>query len=353
MLFSIVYAVLCLILDLVVLRPRKEGAIRLELVALRQEVRVLRRRTKRVVWRPTDRLVLTALSRYLPRTAGAVFPVRPETLLRWHRELVRRKWALFARRRRPGRPSVLRECRELVLRLAGENPRWGYQRLRGEVAKLGYRVSATTIRSILGRQGRGPAPRRGLSWREFLTAQAGGLLACDFFTVETVRLQVLYVLFFIELQSRRVFVLGCTPHPTEAWVTQQARNLSWQIDGSPFRVLIRDRDSKFSRSFDQVFIAQGFRVIRTPYRSPRANAHAERWVGTARRECLDWLLIRGVNHLEWVMAEFARHYNAARPHRALQLRPPAASAATHRPVGKVVRRDRLGGLIHEYEHSAA
>jgi transposase InsO family protein len=247
----------------------------------------------------------------------------------------------------------LRECRELVLRLAAENPRWGYQRLRGELAKLGYRVSATTIRSILGRHGRGPAPRRGLSWREFLTAQAGGLLACDFFTVETVRLQVLYVLFFIELQSRRVFVLGCTQHPTEAWVTQQARNLSWQIDGSPFRVLIRDRDSKFSRSFDQVFIAQGFRVIRTPYRSPRANAHAERWVGTARRECLDWLLIRGVNHLECVMAEFARHYNAARPHRALQLRPPAASAATHRPVGKVVRRDRLGGLIHEYERSAA
>ncbi len=227
-----------------------------------------------------------------------------------------------------------RECRELVLRLAAENPRWGYQRLRGELAKLGYRVSATTIRSILGRHGRGPAPRRGLSWREFLTAQAGGLLACDFFTVETVRLQVLYVLFFIELQSRRVFVLGCTQHPTEAWVTQQARNLSWQIDGSPFRVLIRDRDSKFSRSFDQVFTAQGFRVIRTPYRSPRANAHAERWVGTARRECLDWLLIRGVNHLEWVLAEFARHYNAARPHRALQL---ARQQPAPRPIGRSER----------------
>ncbi|MDQ6944699.1 MAG: helix-turn-helix domain-containing protein [Actinomycetota bacterium] len=150
MLFSIVYAVVCVILDLVVIRAPKDAAIRLELVALRHEVSVLRRRTKRVVWRPADRLVLAALSRHLPRTAWAVFPVRPETLLRWQRELVRRKWALFARRRRPGRPSVFQECREVVLRLAAENPRWGYQRLRGELAKLGYRVLATTIRSILG-----------------------------------------------------------------------------------------------------------------------------------------------------------------------------------------------------------
>ena len=289
MLFSIVYAVVRLILDLVAVRPRSDAAIRLELVVLRHEVRVLRRGAKGVAWCPTGRLVLAALSRRLPRSAWPVFPVRPETLLRWHRELVRRKWALFARRRRPGRPCVSPECRELVLRLTAENPRWGYQRLRGELAKLGYRLSGTTIRSILGRQGMGPAPRRGQSWREFLTAQASGLLACDFFTVETVRLQVLYVLFFIELESRRVFILGCTEHPTDAWVTQQARNLSWQIEeGSHFRILIRDRDRKFSQSFDQVFSAQGVRVIRTPtgHRKPRRMPNdgsgryaASAWIG--------------------------------------------------------------------------
>ncbi|HEY8735837.1 MAG TPA: integrase core domain-containing protein [Candidatus Dormibacteraeota bacterium] len=354
MFFLIVYAGFRLLVDLVAVQLRGERAVRLELIVLRQEIRMCRRRTNRLGWRPTDRLVLAALSRYLPRSAWAVFPVRPETLLRWHRELVRRKWALFARRRRPGRPAVSPECRDLVLRLAQENPRWGYQRLQGELAKLGQRVSATTIRSILQRQGGGPAPRRGPSWREFLRAQASGLLACDFFTVETVRLQLLYVLFFIELHSRQVFVAGCTEHPTEGWVTQQARNLGWQIEeDGRFRLLICDRDTKFSRSFDEVLAAQGVRVIRTPYRSPKANAYAERWVGTVRRECLDWLLIRGANHLERVLAEFAMHYNAARPHRGLQLRTPIPSAVSPRHVGKVVRHDRLGGLIHEYERAAA
>ena len=201
---------------------------------------------------------------------------------------------------------------------------------------------------------RGEAPRRdtGLSWREFLKAQADGLLACDFFTVETVRLQVFYVLFFIEVHSRRVFVVGCTRHPTAAWVTQQARNLTWEMEDR-IRLLIRDRDRKFSRSFDEVFASQGVRVIRTPYRSPRANAYAERWVGTARRECLDWILVRNGDHLEQVLTEFVAHYNAARPHRGLQLRPPVPRPVAPLPTGKVLRRDRLGGLIHEYERAAA
>ncbi len=341
MFFSIVYAVFRVLVDLVAVQVRSDRAVQLELVVLRQEVRMLRRRAKRVSCRPRDRLVFATLSRYLPRSAWVVFPMRPETLLRWHRELVRRKWALFARRRRPGRPAILPECRELVLRLAAENPRWGYQRLQGELAKLGYRVSATTIRSILRRQGGGPAPRRGLSWREFLSAQASSMLACDFFAVETVRLQVLYVLFFIEVQSRRVFVAGCTAYPTETWVTQQARNLSWQIgeDGRR-RLLICDRDTKFSRGFDEVFAAQGVRVIRTPFRSPKANAYAERWVGTVRRECQ-------------VLAEFAMHYNAARPHRGLQLGTPIPYALSPLAAGRVGRRDRLGGLVHEYERLAA
>jgi putative transposase len=311
--------------------------------------------TARIAWRPGDRLVLTALSRCLPRAAWLVFPVQPETLVRWHRELVRRKWAAFGRRHRPGRPPLSAASRALILQLANENPRWGYQRIRGELLKLGHSVSATTIRAQLRRHGIPPAPERaGLSWRAFLRAHAAGVLACDFFTVETIRLQTLFVLFFIELQTRRVFVAGCTEHPSAAWVTQQARNLAWQLDEEGRRptLLIRDRDAKFAPSFDTVFRAADVCVVRTPVRAPRANAVAERWVGTVRRECLDWLLIVGQRHLEQVLKVYVAHYNTARPHRALQLGAPLARGQPTRPATcpeGVIRRDRLGGLIHEYE----
>ncbi len=185
MLPSLLYATARLLLDLFLLRCRSGTARDLELLALRHEVRVLRRR-QRIAWRPGDRLVLAALSRCLPRAGWPAFPVRPETLLRWHRELVRRQWSAFGRHRGPGRPLLPPVCRDLVLRLATENPRWGYQRIRGELLKLGHRVSATTIRSLLRRHRLPPAPRRaGLSWRAFLRAHASGVLACDFFTVET------------------------------------------------------------------------------------------------------------------------------------------------------------------------
>ncbi len=297
--------------------------------------------------------MLAALSRALPRSAWGVFPVRPETLLRWHRELVRRKWAAFGRRRGPGRPPVSAECRQLILRLATENPRWGYQRVRGELLKLGHTVSATTIRAILKRHGLGPHRARvGPSWREFLTAHAQALLACDFFTVETVRLQVVYVLFFVELATRRVFVVGSTEHPTSAWVTQHARNLAWEIEeGFQPRFLIHDRDKKYAMAFDQVFAAEGVQIVRTPLRVPRANAHAERWVGTVRRECLDWLLILSPRHLEEVLRAYVSHYNMQRPHRGLGLRAPVPTPFL--ATGSVVRRDRLGGLIHEYSRLAA
>jgi putative transposase len=355
MLPSLLYGVVRLLLDLALVRCHSGTVRDLELLALRQEVRVLRRRTKRIAWRPGDRLVLTALSRCLPRANWQAFPVRPKTLLHWHRELVRRKWAVFGRRRGPGRPPLPAACRDLVLRLAAENPGWGYQRIRGELLKLGHHVSATAIRSLLRRHGVPPAPRRaGLSWRAFLRAHAQGVLACDFFTVETVRLQTLFVLFFIELQTRRVFVAGCTEHPSAAWVTQQARNLAWDLNEAERRptILIHDRDAKFPASFDAVFRAEDVRVVRTPVRAPRANAVAERWVGTVRRECLDWLLILGPRHLEQVLEEYVAHYNAARPHRALELRAPLARGQPTQlpsPVEKVIRRDRLGGLIHEYE----
>jgi putative transposase len=247
----------------------------------------------------------------------------------------------------------------LVLQLAQENPGWGYQRLRGELLKVGHCVSVTTIRSLLRRHGVPPAPgRAGLSGRAFLRAHTAGVLACDFFTAETVRLQTLFVLFFIELHTRRVFVAGCTEHPSAAWVTQQARNLAWDLNEAERRppLLIHDRDAKFPAAFDAVFRAENVRVVRTPVRAPRANAVAERWVGTVRREWLDWLLILGQRHMEQVLEEYVAHYNAARPHRALGLRAPLAHRHLVQPrrrVAEVLRRDRLGGLIHEYEPVAA
>ncbi len=213
----------------------------------------------------------------------------PQAVLRWHRELVRWKWSCGARRR-PGRPSLDEATRALILRLARENPRWGYQRIQGELAKLGLRVSATAIRTLLDRHGLGPAPRRGgVSWPVFFRQQAASIPACDFFTVETMWLKTLYVLFFIELGSRRAHLGGCTANPDTAWVTQQARNLAreWPAAEGQVRFLVRDRDSKFTEAFDEVFRSEAVRVLRTPVRAPRANAYAERWVRTVRTECLD------------------------------------------------------------------
>jgi putative transposase len=353
---SILYALVGLLTDLALLRCQDDRTRDVELLALRHEVRVLRRQVKRTAWQPGDRFVLADLSRRLPRAAWGVLPVRPETLLRWHRELVRRKWAAFGRRRGPGRPSLPADLRRLIERLAAENPMWGYQRIRGELLKLGHDVSATAVRSTLRRGGVPPAPRRtGLSWPAFLRAHAGAVLECDFFVVETVRLQTLHVLFFLEVHSRRAFFVGCTAHPTAAWVTQQARNVLWDLDEADRRptVLIRDRDTKFPGPFDAVFHAEGVRVVRAPYRAPRAKAHAERWVRTVRREILDWVLILDQRHLERVLREYVAHYNLARPHRALGLRAPMARGQPSLPIGEIVRRDRVAGLVHEYAREAA
>jgi len=240
--------------------------------------------------------------------------------------------------------------------MARENPRWGYPRIRGELRKLGVHVGATTIRRIIKAAGLTPAPRRGgPTWWQFLRRQALGVLATDFFTVETIRLKTLYVLFFIELATRRVHVAGVTEHPDSAWVTQQARNLV--IDGrlDDATAVVHDRDAKYSGPFDEVFRTEGVAVVRTPFRTPRANAFAERWVRTVRTECLDWTLVRGRRHLVRVLKTYARHYNQARPHRGLGLDAPEGAGSTlispSRPP-LVHRRDLLGGLIHEYEVAA-
>ena len=237
----------------------------------------------------------------------------------------------------------------------GRTRAWGYQRISGELGKLGVRVSATSVRTILRRRGLGPAPRRrgGPSWSTFLRAHAAGIVACDLLTVETIGLRRLYVLFFIELKSRRVWLGGVTTRPSGPWVTQQARNLFLAMADrrGPVRFLIRDRDTKFAGSFDEVFASEGVRVIRTPIRSPKANAFAERWVRTARCECLDWLLILNRRHLERVLRVYVDHYNRARPDRGLGLRTPDDRLIRPPldPVPEVRRRDRLGGLLHEYE----
>jgi putative transposase len=250
----------------------KARANDVEVLVLRHQLAVLRRQMSRPRLRRRDRLLMVALSRVLPRERWSAFLVRPQTLLRWHRELVRRTWT-YRHRSAGGRPAICDEVRDLVLRIGRENPRWGRIRIKGELAKLGIVVSATTFRMLLRRHGLGPAPRRsGPNWKQFLQNQATSVLAVDFFTVETVWLRTLYVLFVIDVKTRRVHVAGATAHPNRDWVTQQARNLSWHLqDGGPFRFLIRDRDSKYTGSLDAVFAADGIATILTPHRSPRAT----------------------------------------------------------------------------------
>jgi transposase InsO family protein len=355
--WSFVYLALRRVLDLVLLCCRSAEAKEIEILVLRHELAVLRRQQPRPHLQPTDRALLAALSRLLPRARWSVFLVRPETLLRWHRRLVRRRWTYPTTSN--GRPAIADQLQQLVVRLARENPRWGYQRIHGELLRCGVGVSASSIRRVLRAHGLDPAPRRApTSWRSFLRQQATGILACDFFTVDTVLLRRVYVLFVIELDSRRVHLAGVTAHPTGWWVVQQARNLVAVLDeqATAFRFLIRDRDAKFTRAFDDVWRSTGAEIILTPVRAPNANAYAERWVGTVRRECLDQLLIVGRQQLVRVLRTYVEHYNRHRPHRSLGHMAPVPSVPAEPRSGPILgglrRRDLLGGLIHEYEPAA-
>jgi transposase InsO family protein len=327
--------------------------------------RRFRRQVGRCAYQPADRALLAVLSRLLPRSSWGTFGVTPTTLLSWHRRLVTRRWTYP--HRPPGRPPVDDQTTTLVVGLARENPRWGYRRIQGELRKLGVCLAACAIAKILKDHGFGPAPRRsGPTWRQFLRAQASGVVATDFFHVDTVLFKRLYVLFFIELGRRTVWITGVTAHPNGGWVTQQARNVTGDLADEEIttRFLVRDRDTKYVASFDEVFKAEGAEILRTPFRAPNANAFAERFVRTVRSECLDHLLVVNQAHLERILRSYARHYNGHRPHQGIAQKIPAPespaplrvvpiSVGRHphyrRHPGRMRRHNRLGGLIHEYE----
>ncbi len=309
MAFGLVYLMLTRVLSWLALLARSDAAKDVEILMLRHEIAVLRRTHVRPTLTWLDRAVLSALSRLLPTSLRQLRLVSPRTLQRWHAQLVARRSTYP--HRRPGRPPTAPPIRALVLRMTRENPRWGYRRIQGELVGLGHPVAASTVWKILKDAGLDPSPRRaGPTWSQFLRAQAHAILAVDFAHVDTVFLRRLYILLVIEHGRRRVHLAGITTHPTGSWVTQQARNFLMDLGehADRFRFLIRDRDSKFTAAFDAVFTGADIRIIRTPIRAPRANAIAERFIGTLRRECLDQLLITGQRHLAVVLQEYLEHY---------------------------------------------
>ena len=361
MLLKIVYLLTCRVFSLAVLVFRGDRAKDAELLVLRHENAVLRRHVGRVRYDPADRVWFAALARLLPRRRWTgIFPVTPATLLAWHRKLAGRKYDT-SKRRKPGRPPTVRSVARLVVRLAKENPLWGHRRIHGELTKLGIAVAPSTVWEILRAAGIDPAPRRsGPTWRQFLAAQAAGILAVDFLHVDTVLLKRLYVLVFIEHGSRRMHLGGVTAHPTGNWTAQQARNLALTLDErfENVRFLTRDRGSNFTTSFDAVFQAAGTRILRTAVQAPRMNAICERLVGTLRRELLDRVLILGEGHLRAVLAEYQVHYNTARPHQGIAQRVPDGKhngghlTVAHLDRGPIHRKPVLSGLINEYARAA-
>ncbi|MFE5087684.1 integrase core domain-containing protein [Streptomyces mirabilis] len=338
-----------------VLLCRSSAAKNAEILILRHEVAVLRRQINAP--KPTwpDRAVFAALARLLPRIPRGHWIVSPRTLLAWHQRLAKGKWTQPAS---PGRPPITEELYNLIIRLGVQNPRWGTRRIHGELRRLGHRISAASVRRILRQACLGPAPRRQSirdEWAAFLKAQASGLLATDFFHVDTIGLQRLYALFVMEVRTRTVHILGVTAHPTAAWATQQARQLLWQLGDRPdeFTHLIRDRDTKFTSAFDAVFASEDIAVTKIPPRSPNCNPHAERFLRSAREECTDRLLIYDRGHAEKILHEYATHFNRHRPHQGReQLAPLDDPNVIPLPAARIERRHAVTGLINEYHRAS-
>jgi putative transposase len=344
------YRLVRLVLELLVLRVRTDRSKDVEILVLRHQLGVLQRQIPRPRFEPDDRAILTAFARVLGRDRWPLFMVKPDTILRWHRRLVANHWTYP---HRPGRPSTTVETRRMIIRLARENPTWGYRRIHGELARLGIKIAASTVWAILKNAGIDPAPGRSSeSWTTFLRAQAAGIVACDFFTVDTVLLRRLYVLFFIELDRRRVHLAGITTNPTGHWTTQAARNFTMRHQRT-IRFLIRDGAGQFIGAFDEVFRSDRTTIIRTPPYTPVANAYAERWVGTLRRELCDRTLIWNQRQLERLLDEYVEHYNSHRPHRTLRQRAPNdADVVEYRPDRPIRRHPTCDGLINQYRQAA-
>jgi putative transposase len=352
---KLIYQVFTKLLSWMMLHARSNTANEIEILVLRHQLAVLQRHIPRPRINWTDRAVIAALARLLPARGRRGLLVTPTTILRWHRHLVRRRWTTPYTR--PGRPAIPAGVRALIVRLATENPTWGYRRVHGELAGLGCQIGASTVWKILHAAGIDPSARRsGPTWAQFLHAQAQAIMACDLFHLDTITLHRLYAFFVIEHATRRVHILGVTAHPTAAWLTQQARNLLIDLDDAHghFRFLIRDRDSKFTAAFDAVFTATDVTIIKTPARAPRANAIAERFVGTIRRELLDRILIMNQRHAAALLREFECHYNDQRRHRSLGQAAPARALPHRAPteIHTIQRHDRLGSLLHEYQQAA-
>lgn len=330
-----------------------------EILALRHQVLVLQRQINRPQFTDTDCTILAALANALDRRRlGEVFLiVKPATVIDWHRRLVARHWTQPPTRT-PGRPPVDPELRRLAIRLAGENPDWGYRRVHGELARLGHQVAASTVWKILRTAGIDPTrDRTGPTWMEFIRTQAAGIVATDFACVDTALLRRLHVLFVIEVHTRRVHLVGITTNPTGSWTTQAARNFLLRVGDSPgFRFLIRDGAGQFTRAFDDVLAGAGITAIRTPPRSPQANAYAERWVRTLRHELLDRTIIWNERQLRALLDEYIDHYNTHRPHRSINQRAPNDGTDTVvspiRPGQQIKRHTTCSGLINEYHRAA-
>jgi hypothetical protein len=349
------YLIAVRIFGWLVLLARSSAAKDVEILILRHEVAVLRRQiaTPRPGW--PDRALLAALARLLPPVLRCSRIVSPRTLLTWHQRLVTKKWTPPPS---PGRPPLTEELRELITRLGSENPRWGFRRVHGELRRLGHRVSAATVRRVLRCAGFGPLQQRHRArgeWRSFLTAQASGLLATDFFHVDTTALQRLYALFVMEVHTRRLHILGVTAHPTAAWATQQARQLLWEIGdrASRFRFLIRDRDAKFTAAFDAVFTSEDITVAKIPPRSPNCNPHAERFIRSVREECTNRVLLFDRGHAEKILRAYAHHFNNHRPHQGRhQLAPNDDPTIIPLPPPRIERHRTVAGLINDYRRSS-
>jgi transposase InsO family protein len=346
------------------LLPMSDRDKDIEILALRHQITVLERQLgqERVQFAPADRAFLAALLHRLPRNVlrRLRLLVRPDTVLRWHRNLLARRHAL-SKAKQPGRPRTVRSVRALVLRLAKENPSWGYRRLHGELLVLGVKVAASTVWEILKEAGIDPAPERASStWAKFLRSQADALLACDFFETVTLSGTRLYVLAVIEHTTRRIRILGATAHPTASWATQAARNLVMDLEDANCRTryMIRDRDGKFPALFDAILKDAGIEVVLTGIRVPRMNSIMERWVQTCRRELLDRTLIWNQRHLLHALHEFESFYNEHRPHQGIaNARPLCPLPQPITDLEQINRldirkRDRLGGILHEYQHAA-